>query len=63
MQHKVKQNLKGESKANRKIKQKEKKNNKNNTNINQQKSKSKKQYKVKTMGNITPTMDHYPRNG
>ena len=36
MQHKIKQNLKGESKANRKIKQKEKKNNKNNTNINQQ---------------------------
>ena len=36
MQHKIKQNLKGESKTNRKIKQKEKKNNKNNTNINQQ---------------------------
>ena len=35
MQHKIKQNLKGESKTNRKIKQKEKKN-KNNTNINQQ---------------------------
>ena len=30
MQHKIKQNLKGESKTNRKIKQKEKKN-KNNT--------------------------------
>ena len=30
MQHKIKQNLKGESKTNR-IKQKEKKNNKNNT--------------------------------
>ena len=37
MQHKIKQNLKGESKTNRKIKQ-EKKNNKNNTNINQQTS-------------------------
>ena len=36
MQHKIKQNFKGQSKANRKIKQKEKKNNKNNTNINQQ---------------------------
>ena len=31
MQHKIKQNLKGESKTNRKMKQKEKKNNKNNT--------------------------------
>ena len=31
MQHKIKQNLKGESKTYRKIKQKEKKNNKNNT--------------------------------
>ena len=36
MQHKIKQNLKGESKTNRKIKQKEEKNNKNITNINQQ---------------------------
>ena len=26
-------------------------------------SKNKKSWKVKTMGNITPTMDHYPRNG
>ena len=25
--------------------------------------KSKNQQKVKTMENITPTMDHYPRNG
>ena len=31
MQHKFKQNLKGVSKTDRKIKQKEKKNNKNNT--------------------------------
>ena len=31
MQQKIKQNLKGESQANRTIKQKEKKNNKNNT--------------------------------
>ena len=31
MQHKVKQNLKGESKTDRKIKQKEKKNNKSKT--------------------------------
>ena len=31
MQHKIKQNLQGESKTNTKIKQKEKKNNKNNT--------------------------------
>ena len=31
MQHKIEQNLKGESKTNIKIKQKEKKNNKNNT--------------------------------
>ena len=31
MQHKIKQNLKDESKTNRNIKQKEKKNNKNNT--------------------------------
>ena len=31
MQHKIKQNQKGESKTNRKMKQKEKKNNKNNT--------------------------------
>ena len=31
MQHMIKQNLKGESETNRKIKQKEKKNNKNNT--------------------------------
>ena len=30
MQHKIKQNLKGESKINRKIKQKEENNNKNN---------------------------------
>ena len=36
MQDKIKQNWKGESKSNRKIKEKEKKNNKNNTNINQQ---------------------------
>ena len=31
MQHKIQENLKGESKTNRKIKQKKKKNNKNNT--------------------------------
>ena len=31
MQYKIKQNLKGESKTNRQIKQKEKRNNKNNT--------------------------------
>ena len=31
MQYKIQQNLKGESKTNRKISQKEKKNNKNNT--------------------------------
>ena len=31
MQHKIKQDLKGENETNRKIKQKEKKNNKNNT--------------------------------
>ena len=31
MQHKMKQNFKGESKTDRKIKQKEKKNNKNKT--------------------------------
>ena len=36
MQHKIKKNLKGESKTKRKIKQNEKKHNKNNTNINQQ---------------------------
>ena len=31
MQHKIQENLKGESKTNRKIKQKKKTNNKNNT--------------------------------
>ena len=31
MQHKIQQNLEGESKTNRKIKQKEKKNDRNNT--------------------------------
>ena len=36
MQHKIKQNLKGQSKTDRKIKQKDERNNKNNTNINQQ---------------------------
>ena len=36
MQHKIKQNLNGESKIIRKIKQKEKNNNKNNIDINQQ---------------------------
>ena len=45
MQHKTKyENLKGESKTNRRIKVK------NNR-------------KVKVMRNITPAMDHYPRNG
>ena len=42
MQHKIKENLKGESKTNNKIIQKEKNHNKNNTNINQQTIKGKK---------------------